>query len=453
MIKKILFASILCLLFCCTTDTNEIAVDSIVLNKTELQLIVGQTEQLSYVITPSNVKDPNIVWSTEDKTIAQVSNTGLITAVSIGTTKIIATISNKKFAEVNVTVNSPGVWENLNDLTEGCARYGSVSFAIGNKGYIGLGSNFQYVRGSLGSMSSSSGDQLNDFWSYDFKTKIWSPVTAFPGSPREKAVGFSVNNKAYIGLGEYNHYVKIGDRIERYPLKDFWEYDPLTNKWTQLPDFPGGERSNSIGFALNGNGYVGLGDNENSKKFSDDFWRFDPSINLWTQLPNFPGGIRSEAVGFAIDNKAYVGLGRTDYYTSPSLNSDFWSFDPTLNTWTKKADMPIAPLSNGYYNWAEKGRASANAFSINGKGYVGNGYSKKEYTPFASDFQNANDFWEYNPTTDVWIQKQNSLNYSSYTFVFNNSTNGFFGGGEIYTQEGNHGSKVVLTSTFHKFTP
>ncbi|MEO5674560.1 MAG: kelch repeat-containing protein, partial [Chitinophagales bacterium] len=45
-------------------------------------------------------------------------------------------------------------------------------------------------------------------------------------SARNSAVGFSIGNKGYLGTGE-----------DGGPKKDFWEYDPDANTWTQKADF------------------------------------------------------------------------------------------------------------------------------------------------------------------------------------------------------------------------
>jgi N-acetylneuraminic acid mutarotase len=88
----------------------------------------------------------------------------------------------------------------------------------------------------------------------------------------------------------------------------------------------------------------------------------------------FPGKARSWAVNFVIDNNAYVGAG-TD--NSPYAK-DFYRYDPAANTWTKLPDLPTDP------------RFDASAFVVNGKAYVGMGYS------------GANDFWEFDSSNNKW---------------------------------------------------
>ena len=41
--------------------------------------------------------------------------------------------------------------------------------------------------------------------------------------------------------------------------KDFWEYDPAANTWTQKADFGGTARDGAVGFSIGSKGYIGTG--------------------------------------------------------------------------------------------------------------------------------------------------------------------------------------------------
>ena len=41
--------------------------------------------------------------------------------------------------------------------------------------------------------------------------------------------------------------------------KDFWEYDPVLNTWTQKADFGGAARGDAVGFSIGDKGYIGHG--------------------------------------------------------------------------------------------------------------------------------------------------------------------------------------------------
>src|SRR5688572_14413081 len=95
------------------------------------------------------------------------------------------------------------------------------------------------------------------------------------------------------------------------------------NMWTQKADFPGGNRSETIGFSIGGKGYMTLGIGNDL----DNLWEYDTTLSSWTQKASFIGGSRSETVSFVIGDRAYIGAG-LGY-------SDFWEYSQTGNIWTE----------------------------------------------------------------------------------------------------------------------
>ncbi len=90
--------------------------------------------------------------------------------------------------------------------------------------------------------------------------------------------------------------------------KDFWEYDPAANTWTQKADFGGTARYSAVGFSIGSKGYIGTGD-DGWSSIAKDFWEYDPAANTWTQKADFGGTARDCAVGFSIGSKGYIGTG------------------------------------------------------------------------------------------------------------------------------------------------
>lgn len=77
----------------CAVSVDPIAVTGISLNKTSLQLFVGNSETLSATITPDNATSPSISWDSSDKEVATVDN-GVVAAVSAGKATITAASSS-----------------------------------------------------------------------------------------------------------------------------------------------------------------------------------------------------------------------------------------------------------------------------------------------------------------------------------------------------------------------
>lgn len=77
----------------CKINVVETSVEKITLDKTEISLGVGDTEQLSATVEPEDAENKNIDWYAEDETVAKVKE-GLVTALKAGKTNIVARIGH-----------------------------------------------------------------------------------------------------------------------------------------------------------------------------------------------------------------------------------------------------------------------------------------------------------------------------------------------------------------------
>ena len=261
-----------------------------------------------------------------------------------------------------------GIWKQRSDF-DGVARSEASSFMIDGDGYICCGYNGK--------------NRLYDLWKYNVSTNSWTQKASLPESAkRNAAVGFSINGKGYITTG-YN-----GNTY----LKDTWEYNPATNEWTQKADFGGSARYCALSFAIGNYGYVGTGYDDNYLK---DFYRYDPSSDKWvimdgtTGMNGFSGSKRRSGTSFVIDNIAYVccGQGNGTYVY------DFWKFDPKTGAWSQLRDIADTNDDEDYDDdYAGILREKAISFVIDGKGYLVTGASGSIKT----------DYWIYDPATDLW---------------------------------------------------
>ena len=71
-----------------------VPVEEVRLDKTELSLTVRATATISAIIIPSNASNTAVSWSSNDESVATVSSSGVVTAVSEGTTIITAMTSD-----------------------------------------------------------------------------------------------------------------------------------------------------------------------------------------------------------------------------------------------------------------------------------------------------------------------------------------------------------------------
>ncbi|MCU0436281.1 MAG: IPT/TIG domain-containing protein [Raineya sp.] len=219
-------------------------------------------------------------------------------------------------------------------------------------------------------------------WEYDGDLNKWTRKADLKGQNRQLSVAFALNGLGYIGIGEG----AFGIRFE-----DIFRYNPITNIWTRLGDFAVGNvksRSGATSFVVNNKAYMigGIYD-DGGRKVSDSVFVYNTSSDQWSFATKYPSGGRSAMIAFVIDNKVYVGSGNSAPFGG-APNADFWEYTPNTNTWVRKADIPSA-------------RTDATAFVIGNKGYVVGG------TGNASTL--LNDLWQYTPQTNTWVRKANLL--------------------------------------------
>ncbi len=182
-----------------------------------------------------------------------------------------------------------------------------MCYSINGKGYV------------------ATGREINNrvsfkMWEFDMTSETWTRKADLPATAlRWEASGFAIGTKAYL-IGGAPCYGCTNF------LQDVWEYDIVSNTWRQKSNFPGQKRFRATAFSINGIGYLVSGENKDGSNsiLMNDVWRYDPASDIWTQLGDFPGPKRSGAAVFVIGNKAYFGTG-----LSPTQYvNDFYEFDP-----------------------------------------------------------------------------------------------------------------------------
>ena len=84
-----------------------VRVSGVSFSETKHEIPMGGTATLTATITPADATVKTLVWTSDDPGIASVSRTGIVTAVSVGTTTIHATsVDGNHSAEVTVTVTA-----------------------------------------------------------------------------------------------------------------------------------------------------------------------------------------------------------------------------------------------------------------------------------------------------------------------------------------------------------
>ena len=93
-----------------------VAVESVSLNKTTLELRVGTFEKLSATITPNTATNQNLTWTSSVPSVASVDSEGKVTALAVGNTVITVTAEGGKTATCAVEVKEALIAADLTAL-------------------------------------------------------------------------------------------------------------------------------------------------------------------------------------------------------------------------------------------------------------------------------------------------------------------------------------------------
>ena len=270
------------------------------------------------------------------------------------------------------TVPGQNPWTSLTDFP-GPGRSEAIGVSLNGFGYAGLGSD--------------GNNPLIDFWKFDPAGNSgdgsWEQKANYPGEGKVNSVAFALNNKIYVGLGKTHILVAPAS-------KKFFEYDPPSNTWNSIPDFPGEARQGAVAFVINGKAYVGLGKASGQPAYYSDFYEYDPVLNQWyTTKIDFPAGERADAIAFTLNGKGYVGYGESQSPTGPVI--DFWEFTPP-SSWVSKV-----AINNSFVH--------SIGVSSGGNGYLIGGNT------IAPTNENGKRVWMYNSASQQWTQKTSAPNF------------------------------------------
>ena len=280
-----------------------------------------------------------------------------------------------------------GEWLSKADLT-GYHRFGAAYFTLGHYGYIVGGYN-------------GYSNRLTDAWRYNFNTNQWQQVASLPGTARQDASGFACGGYGFVTCGQ-----STDAKNNIIYLRDTWKFDPndstkqsviigmdtvttmVPGKWKQVSNFPWTPRADALSISFSNSAIVGCG--TNGTDYLKEMYSYNPTTDSWTNI-SFPGKKRQGGVGVALsDSVAYIGFGKCD----DGNNYDFWKYNRLTGVWTQERDTYNTSSESYDDNYTTLPREWPAIFALNNKIYValGTGSSIK------------GDYWEYDPTTDLWNQ-------------------------------------------------
>lgn len=196
----------------------------------------------------------------------------------------------------------------------------------------------------------------------------------FPGETVNEISAVRIGTDGYV-LGGMKY---AQDHV--WGVDQYWKYDFVRDRWTDMGALPGGGRGYSSAFVVGTKIYFGLGMTSQPQSIWEDhifsaLWiAIDLSNNTYSWQSPHPSGL-GQAKGFVVDDKIYVGWG----YNRGDRVAKFWQFDPEGNRWTEKTYQGFGIDIESYLD--------VEAFSIEEKGY-------------AMSFSNEQ-FWQYADRTAI----------------------------------------------------
>lgn len=186
-----------------------------------------------------------------------------------------------------------------------------------------------------------------------------------PGANNNVAVSVQAGNNIYAGF------------------INWWKYTIQQDIWTVSPA-PTDKVSRAANFTINGKGYL-FGGMLTTGSHSNRLQVFDEASNFWSFAAPLPGNGRSDAIAFVWNNKAYVASGTDN--DAPGMNTisqQLWEYDPSTNTWTRKADL-LYGIAQG-----SMGLKIGNYFYL-----PGSGSQAQEYNPATNSWRTLNGNYSY----------------------------------------------------------
>ena len=98
---------------CSGDDDDDVAVEGVTLDSTELTVTLGSAPvKLTATVLPEEADNKDVLWASDDDTIATVDENGVVTAVGAGTARITVTTVDGEYTDTCVVTVSDGTGNN-----------------------------------------------------------------------------------------------------------------------------------------------------------------------------------------------------------------------------------------------------------------------------------------------------------------------------------------------------
>jgi hypothetical protein len=200
--------------------------------------------------------------------------------------------------------------------------------------------------------------QRADIWEYDPVTDAWTAIPDYPGGPMEGVDAFTIGERIFFGFG--TPFIQWSSAL--------YEYLPVTQQWVQRASIPE-PTAYQRGFVIGDTYYMGPFWPNNT------MYAYHADTDTWTTAAAYPGEHVLHACTFVMDGLGYMGSGLG---FSTGSQEHWFRYDPVADTWTPIADLfPATDQSS--------------ATTVLNTGYVYN---------VGGDFSAV---YRYDPAQDQWL--------------------------------------------------
>ena len=250
--------------------------------------------------------------------VAGVNASGAISAVGVGSTYIVARLSDRADVRdsvlVTVQLKDPGEWGLRAPLLEPLSELALAE--AGGKLYLLGGYPFSRVT-------------TRTVQVYDIASNVWAYGPQLP-QPNNHGMAVGVNGKIYLIGGQ----TLADDPPGTYSyVNTVYELNPTTGLWAARAPMPTA-RSSGVAVVHDGKIYVAGGRPPREK----DFAVYDPATDSWEVLPELPSP-RNHMTGAAINGRIHIVGGRIGLGLGQFLTAVHEVYDPQTRAWTTAAPM------------------------------------------------------------------------------------------------------------------
>lgn len=155
----------------------------------------------------------------------------------------------------------------------------------------------------------------------------WYQMPDFPGTPRDDAAAFALDDKVYVGTG-----MEVGWGL----TNDWYAFSLITESWAPSASLPASGRQYCSAFKLDNDlGYLFGGVDANGPL--NELWSYDAQTNSWIQRAPLPGPGRYACTVLVFDVQAFVCGGMLE---GGIATNEVWRYDRITDAWTQRNPMP-----------------------------------------------------------------------------------------------------------------